>query len=828
MKVYWDSIDYALNFGDANSLICMLHNNFRITFRHWWQNRLYSLINVVGLAVGIACMVLAILYLKDERSFDRFHARNPHLYRITTTVIETRGGSPETNGGTGQVQGPAFQAQVPEVQEYVRVMGGDIQGLFMANNKSFLLQPFFVDSTFFNVFSFRLLSGNPKTALRGSGSVVITERTARKLFHSLDVIGKPLLEQGPSGQRLGASIITGVVQDPPKNSSLQFDLLVPFRFMQASFDDTNWLNSYLSTFVVLHPRADPETVVRKFEKVYAVHARQQVAENRKNYGFDPSIRYGLQPMTDLHLNPLYQREGNREGGIINGSSPVFSYLFLGISAFMLLMASINFINISLAGSLKRTKEIGIRKITGSTRRMIMVQFLGESAVLCLAAFGLALLLAVLALPVFNQLSAKAIVFGEILDGELVIYFLILLIVNVILSGFYPAFVLSNFKPADVLYNKPRVSGRGWLGQTLLVTQFALSAFLLIATTVFYCQMDYVRTKDLGYDPYQVIRTYIPSSQNLTNDHTFLRNELATEPSIRQISFHSDLGGLYATRVADRKIESRYQYIDENYLPVLGIRLKAGRNVSASFVLDKTDAVLVNETFVKAAGLAEPIGKTIRRHENFSPKPLTIVGVFKDFHVRSLRERIEPMVLFMREGQASGVLVKIDKNRQPEAIAVLKKAFGKAFPTVDMDYAFLNEVNAKGYELEQQWQRIVGYAAALAILICGLGVFGLAKLATRQRTREIGVRKVLGATVLDIIGLIAKGFLKPVLVALGLASPVAAGVMSRWLQHFAYRIELQWWMFAGAGLLAVLITLLTVSFQSAKAALADPVSSLRSE
>ncbi|MGA0559806.1 ABC transporter permease [Larkinella sp. VNQ87] len=806
----------------------MLRNYLKVAVRHLWQNRLYAAINVGGLAVGIGCVLLAILYVKDELNFDRFHEKNPHLYRITTTVIYTKGGQPETSGGTGQVQGPTFKARIPEIQDYTRVMGGDIYAMFVANQKSFILQPLFVDSTFFNVFSFRLLSGNPKTALQGAGTVVVTEKTARKLYNTLDVIGKPLLEDGPSGKRLGASIITGVVQDPPKNSSLQFDLLFPFRFMQASFDDTNWLNAYLSTFVVLHPQADPTAVVRKFERVYAVHARDQVAENRKNYGFDPAIRYGLQPLTDIHLNPLYNRQGNREGGVINGNNPVFSYLFLGISGFILLMASINFINISLASSLKRTREIGIRKITGSSQALLIGQFLGESAMVCLAAFALAIGVAVLALPVFNQLAGKSLAFHEMLDGQLLLSFSGLLTITVLLAGFYPAVILSNFKPAVVLYNKPQLAGRSGFGQALVMIQFALSVFLLIATTVFYCQMDYVRTKDLGYDPYQVIGTFFPYTDNLKTAQAFLRNELANEPSIRHLSFTSDLGGTYGTRVGERKVESRYQYIDPNYLPVMGIRLKAGRNLSPDFASDPSDAVLVNETFVKASGLEKPVGKLIRLDENYSKKPVTIVGVVKDFHLGSLREPVLPGVLFMREDQASGILVKIDKNRQKEAIAALQNAYRKAFPTVEMDYAFLDEQNAKGYEQERKWQQIVGYATGLALLICGLGVFGLAKLAARQRTKEIGVRRVLGATVLDITALLSRSFLKPVLLAVGLASPGAAWVMNRWLQNFVYRIELQAWMFALAGLLAVFIALLTVAFQGARAALVNPVESLKVE
>jgi putative ABC transport system permease protein len=654
----------------------MLRNYLRIAFRTLWQNRLYSVINVVGLAVGITCVLLAILYVKDEQRFDQFHEKAPNLYRITTTLVTTKGGQAETTGGTGQVQGPVFKAQVPEVQDYVRVMGGDIFGNLISADKSFNLQQLFVDSTFFNVFTFRFLSGNPKTALRGTNSIVITERTARKFFNSIDVVGKTLLEDGPSGNRIGVSIITGVVQNPPRNSSLQFDVLFPFKFMQVSFDDRTWLNAYLGTFVVLHPQADAKTVVRKFNQIHRIYAREQRAGNRKNYGFDPSVSYGLQRMTDIHLSPLYISSSNREGGIINGSKPVFSYLFLGISAFILLMASINFVNISIANSLKRAKEVGIRKITGSRQRQIIFQFLGESAMLCFAAFGLAILLALLALPVFNQLAGKAIGFVGILDGNLLVSCIILLIINILLTGFYPAFVLSKFKPTEVLYNKQRLSGRNWLGQSLVVFQFSLAVFLLIATVVFYSQMAYVRTKDLGYNPYQVIYTKIPGARDLKPIQAVLRNELTNEPAIQQLSFGGDPSGVNETKVGGRTIKSAYKYIDAFYLPALSIPLKAGRNLSTDFVSDKTDAVIVNEAFVRTAGLSKPLGKSIRLNGDFGGKTLIIVGVVQDFHSGSLKERIQPLAMFMKEELSGGIWVKIDKSQQQKALAVFEKAYKK--------------------------------------------------------------------------------------------------------------------------------------------------------
>ncbi|GAB3909642.1 ABC transporter permease [Larkinella knui] len=805
----------------------MLQNYLKITFRMLWQNRLYSAINVVGLAVGITCVLLAILYIKDERSFDRFHGNAPNLYRITTTMVRTKGGQAETTGGTGQVQGPVFKAQVPEVQNYVRIMGGDIFGNLIAAEKSFNLQLLYVDSTFFKVFTFKFLSGNPETALQGANTVVITERTARKFFNSIDVVGKTLLEDGPSGNQMGASIITGVVQDPPRTSSLQFDVLFPFKFMQVSFDDTSWLNAYLGTFVVLHPKADPNAVVRKFDKIHTLFARQQRAENRKNYGFDPAIRYGLQRMTDIHLAPLYESGSNREGGVINGSKPVFSYLFLGISAFILLMASINFVNISIANSLKRAKEVGIRKITGSRPSQIIFQFLGESALLCLLAFGLALILLFVTLPVFNQLSGKGIMYGEIMDKNLLTPCLILLIVNILMTGFYPALVLSKFKPTHVLYNRQKLSGRNWLGRSLVVVQFSLSVFLVVCTLVFYHQMRYVRTKDLGYSPDQVIYTTIPGARDFKAIQAILRNELANQPGIQHVSFGSELGGRFETRVADRMIHSVYRYIDEFYLPALSIPLKAGRNLSLSFLSDKTNAVIVNEAFIKAAGLSKPIGKTIRLSNDAGGKTLSIVGVVQNFHFGSLKERIQPLAMFMKEDQSGGIWVKIDKNRQ-QGLAAFEEVYKKTLPMVEYHYRFLDEINAKDYQLEQQWQRIVGYAATLAILICTLGLFGLAHLSAQQRTKEIGIRKVLGATVASIVVLLSKDFIRLVLIAILIASPVAAGVMNRWLQAFAYRIDLAWWVFALAGGLAIVIALATLSVQAIKAALMDPVVSLRRE
>jgi putative ABC transport system permease protein len=808
----------------------MFKNYFKIAWRHLWQNKLYSAINVMGLAAGITCMLLAVLYVKDEQSFDVFHKHNPNLYRITTNLIANKGDKVQTIGGTGQVQGPAFKNAVPEVQQYVRIMGGDIFGDVIGSDKTLHLQQLFVDENFFSVFSFDLLHGNAQTVLKDINNVVITESTALKFFNSLNVVGKELmLDAEPSAKRLGKPmIITGVVKDLPKNSSIQFDILLPLKFFQLFFDDTNWLNAYLGTFVVLHPGADIKAVAQKFNRVFAAYAKEQVAENKKSFGYDRQISYGLQQIANIHLHPLYNSRGSREGGVINGSNPVFSYMFLGIAVFILLMAAINFINISIANSLKRAKEVGVRKITGSNQIQIIVQFLLESALLCLAAFALSVFITQLSLPLFNELTGKQILLAEALDKQLVFYGTIIFIIIVLLTGLYPAYILSNFKPSQVLYNKQKLTGRNVFGKSLVVVQFSLAVFLVIATITYYNQMDFVRTKDLGYNPYQVIHSYIPGNRETKPIQEFLTNELAKEPSIKQISFGGDRSFTVDVAIAENNIQAMNKVIDENYLPVMEIRLNAGRNFSTALSTDKTNGVIVNETLTKAAGLKAPLGTSIYLSDGPDKEAKTIIGVVKDYHFGSLKERIQPMVMTMSDWLGNNILVKFEKSKQKEAMIAWGKAYKKAMPQAVFQSGFLDEINAKEYLQEQRWQKVVSIAAVLSILICCLGLFGLSHLATHQRTKEIGIRKVLGASVAQIVTLLSIKFIQLVLIAFVIAAPASWLVMNKWLQDFAYRINISWWIFILAGMIAACIALFTISFQAIKAAMANPVKSLRTE
>ncbi|MDR3712096.1 MAG: ABC transporter permease [Puia sp.] len=826
----------------------------KIIFRHLWKSRLYSSINVIGLSIGIACAMLAVLYWKDERSFDDFHKNGPYLYRVTTSLVEGKGEKIRKTGGTGQVQGPAFKAAIPELLDVTRVMGGNLTGDVIGNDKALHLQMLFADANFFNTFSFHLLRGDPHTVLADAGSAVITESTAMKYFNTLDVIGRRLeLNADPSARQLGRPmLITGVVRDPPANSSIRFDAVFPLQFMQLSFQDDSWLNAYLGTFVLIRPGADLKAVVKKMDAVYALHAKEQLAANWKSYGFDPRVSYGLQVMSDIHLEPFAKSgaENNaaEEDGVSNGSSPVYSWLFMGIAVFILLMAAINFVNISIADSLKRAREVGVRKIAGGSRWRIIRLFLGESAVLCLLAFALAALLANGAIPDFNRLTGRELSLWGHFDGSLFFCFSGLLATIILLAGYYPASVLSNFKPTEVLYGRQRLMGRGGFGRVLTVVQFSLAVFLLIATLVYYRQMDYIRTKDLGYNPGQVLVTSIQADGDIKILNDQFRNELAKEPSIEIASFGGDRAGSSEVRVhasggnnqadggdqpgrkesTDRTVLAVHKVIDENYLQLMQIPLKAGRDLSAAFPADKRNSVIVNETFVRAAGLEDPIGAQVQIDRYFNKGTATIIGVVKDFHTGSLRETIQPVVLFMSDWFGGSIRVKFEKPRQQEAIAALQNAYRKILPRAVYHYDFLDELNAKEYTREAHWQQVIRFATVLSILICSLGLFGLAHLSTRQRIKEIGIRKVLGASAGQITGLLAGNFLRLVIIAYIIAAPVAWMVMSRWLADFAYRVPMNAGIFILAGAIAAAIAFISVSVQSILAAIANPVDSLRTD
>ena len=809
----------------------MFKNYLKIARRNLYKNKFYSSINIVGMAVAIICLLFAIIYWDEEHNFDDFHTNNPNLYRITTNMVEHKGAIAKTMGGTGQVQGKAFKDAIPEIKEYARVLGGEIYYDVSTDDKTLTTNILFVDPNFFDVFTFPLLYGDSNTALDEVNSVVLSESTAMRLFNSTDVVGQVLrMDHNPAFQRLKKPlVVSAVAKDAPKNSSIQFEILHPFSFLEVTFVDTNWMNAYLGTFVVLEPSADVAAIKEKFDRVFAIHAKEQVQQKITRYGFDSEINYGLQNILDVHLDP-HLRDGNSniESGITNTSNPLYSIAFIAIALLILIMATINFINISIASAIKRAKEIGVRKITGGNKTQIIFQFLIESGLLCAISLVLSLLAIKLLIPFFNSLAGKHFVYAEMLNFKSGIYLVMIFASVILLTGLYPAIVLSKLRPSEVLYNKLKWSGKNFAGRGLVVLQFSLGIFLLIAAIVFHSQMDYVRTKDLGYNPNQIITTTISGNRDHGAIGKVMKEELSKESAITSVSyFHNYFSD--AVMINNQQIEASLLRIDENYLPDVEIPILLGRNFSSDFATDPTNSVIVNETFVKEFNLSAPIGETIKLIENDEGNQMrTIIGVVKDFHFGSLREPIKPMFMSMLQAPYGNILVKFQKSKQQEAIVALEKVYKSIMPNAVFTYNFLDEQNAKQYQQEQQWQKLVNIATVLSLIICCFGLLGMARLSINQRIKEIGVRKVLGATVSEILKLHTTHFLRLVIIAFIIAAPMAWWTADYWLQNFAYRINLSFWLFAFAGIISVGIGAITVSLQALKAALANPVKSLRTE
>lgn len=773
-------------------------------------------------------MILALLYADEERSFDSFHTNHSDIYRINT-VQQTKEGVYEVMSGTGQVQGPAFTRAIPEIRMFTRVLGGNIYNDMAANDKAFRIKPLFVDPDFLKIFDFKILQGSLQTALKETAGIVLTETTARKYFNRIDVVGQQLaLDADPSFDRLGKPlVVSAVVADPPANSSFQFDALFSFPFLQLSFTDDAWLNAYLGTYVLLRPDADPNKVEKKFDGVFAFHAKEQIAQSKKIFGYAVSSHFKLDPLTDIHLNRSGVTTQSGESGIVNTSSSLYPIAFTAIAGFILLMASINFINISIANSLKRAKEVGIRKISGGSRIQIILQFLAESSFLCLISLLLAVVLVQFTLPVFNELTEKQLSLWNVIDANFFIKLFLLFISIILVSGIYPSVILSNFKPAKVLYNRQKLSGKNIFGRALVVLQFSLAIFFLIVTLIYHSQMDFIRTKDLGYNPQNIIRTAISGNRDYASTISMLKAEFAKEPTITLASFGSD-GGKENIEVNNKSIRVQYPSIDENHLEVLGIKLVSGRNLSRSFPTDTKYSVLVNETFARQSGLTNVIGSSVRVQLWNDSSVKIIRGIVKDFHFGSLREPIAPMVMHMPQISDGGIWVKFDKAQQQQALAAMERIYKKTMPGSVYRYDFLDELNANDYRMEQRWQKLITIGSVISLIICCLGLFGLAHLSTNRRVKEIGIRKVLGASIQEITLLISGSFLKLVVLAFLIAAPLGWLMMSSWLERFAYRISIGPAIFIIAASISILIAFSVVSIHAIKSALANPVKSLRTE
>jgi putative ABC transport system permease protein len=797
----------------------MIKNYFKIAFRSLKRNKIYSFINISGLSIGLACAMLILLYVKDEVSYDRFHNNVQNIYRVVTDNKD-KDGNRRKDGNSGYFQGPRFTQNVPGIQMFVRVKSGteDMKTGTEIHPQDLL----YVDSSFFSIFSFPLISGNRNTCLKEPHSVVISADLARKQFGTTDALGKIIMLKDDS--IFAPYQVSAVAKKVPQNSSIKFDMLLPMKIPAGEgIDNEDWFNFFLNTFVVLSPKANVQLVESQMQKFYIQDSKEGVKLVKEKYGdILGSTTYTLQPYTAMHMST----ELPAQNGLSDASNPMYSYILSGIALFILLIACINFVNLTVARSIKRAKEIGIRKVVGGERKQLILQFLGESFFLCIIAFIFAIVIVQLMLPVFNNLANKALALSYLLDAKLVTGYIVLFLVTGFLAGFYPALVLSGYKPVETLYSRFNLAGKNYLQKSLVVLQFTLASFLIIATFVMYAQFNFLTTEKLGYDDSNLV--VVNKNPVKHSEAAVFKRELMKSADILNVTAKN--GGNWGTAAKtgnDSIIQFRYETVDESYIPLLKIPLLKGRNFSPEYPADSNNSVLVNEAFVKKAGWKNPVGEVVNFW--YYKEVYHVIGVVKDYHFASLNEKIIPQLFTMKNDNLFGTfLIKIKPGSDAASLKHIQKTFMKFFPISPYSYVFKDQQNLKDYEAEAKWKQIMLFSAILTIFISCIGLFGLSVLSAEKRTKEVGIRKVLGASINDVVTILSKDFVKLVMIALFIAVPLAWMAANKWLENYPYRITLSWGTFVIAGIMVIFIAIATVSFQAIKAAIANPVKSLRTE
>ena len=807
----------------------MIKNYFKIAFRNLWKHKGFSAINIFGLAVGIAVCLLIMLFVIDELSYDKFNSKADRIYRVDGDI--KFGGTHFILAVAPDPMGPTLKKDYPQVEEYVRFRDNGGFRVKKGNENVQENKVIYTDSSLFDVFTLPIIAGDPKTALTDPKSVVITETIAKKYFNSTDIVGKTLVVNDTGNYK-----ISGVIKNIPTQSHFNFDFFVSMSTIDESRKN-NWLSNNFNTYILLKEDADAKALEAQLETVtnkYVGEQAQQylnmsMKEFKKMGNFD---NYSLTPLTKIHLHSDKVAELGANGNL------QYVYIFSAIGIFILLIACVNFMNLSTAHSSSRAKEVGVRKVLGSMKQSLVSQFLTESILISFIALLFAVAFAALLLPYFNQLAGKQIELGLLSKGWLIPSLLLLVLIVGLLAGSYPAFYLSAFQPISVLKGKLTAGFKsGWLRNSLVIFQFAISIILIIGTVVIYNQLQFIRNKELGFNREHVL--VIKNTYSLGDQAKSFKNELQNISGVQEVTmtgwlptgdYRSD-SPLYPDATLDQKTAVSMQnwYVDEKYIPTLQMQIAKGRNFSSQMLTDSS-AIIINEAAAKLLNFTDPINKTlyyITSLKNKTVKEYHIVGVVKDFNFNSLRQTISPLALFYGEEKGS-VAMRIKTDNISPLIAQVENKWKSMVPGQPFNYSFMGDDFNKIYSSDQRVGKIAMTFSILAILIACLGLFGLVTYAAEQRTKEIGIRKVLGATVTNIVGMLSKDFLKLVMVAALIAFPVAWWAISKWLQDFAYRINISWWIFIIAGVITLLIALVTVSFKAIEAAITNPVKSLRTE
>jgi putative ABC transport system permease protein len=804
----------------------MIRNYFKIAWRNIQRHKSYSVINIIGLSIGIASCLLILQYVSFELSYENFHTNKDRIYRVRQDRYDNGKLSTQWVSGAYAV-GNSFKDAIPEIEDYVKVLQRD-QVIAEINNQPIPIKKvFFASSSFFRIFTYPLIAGNRDDALTRPFTAAISESTASLLFGTTNAVGKRL-----SLNRNSDYTITAVYKDAPSNTQLKPDILLSYatfiKFVGPNNNpETAWLWDGCLTYLLLRKGANPAVVEKKFIPV----ADKFTAADMKKY--NAAVTYSLQPLTDIHLYSHYMTEPETNG---DGKTV---YLLLAIAFFIAIIAWVNYINLATARAVNRAKEVGIRKTVGSQRKQLIAQFLSESALLNGIALVLALLIVAVSIPGFNRLSGQHLSSSLFSKNDFWLGLGALFVVGVFFSGLYPAFVLSGFRPIEVLKGKMTSTSKGsLLRRGLVVFQFTASLFLLIGTLTVYQQIRYMRKQSLGID---IDQTLVVKPPTVVTDSIYIQSLSALKESLNQQT--SVKGTTISTNIpgesgwnaggiklvgTDESSQKQYRVIgmDYDYMTLYGIKLIAGRRFSKDFGSDE-HSVLFNEKGFEQLGLNKPadaVGKKI----DFWGQQYTIIGVTENFHQQSLREAFEPLIFRLIPDIRGYLSVKTPASKATQTIALVKASWDKFFPGNTFDYFFLDDHFDEQYKADQRFGQVFGLFTSLAILVACLGLFGLASFTTLQRTKEIGIRKVLGASVAGILKLLYQEFAILLLISFVIAVPLAWLSISNWLQGYPFRIGIQWTYFMIPFTAILVIALLTVSFQSVRAAIANPVKSLRTE
>lgn len=800
----------------------MFKNYFKIALRNLNRYKIYSFINIIGLSIGIACCLLIFMHITDELTYDKYHINAERIYRVTYEM-DNRGKTTYT-AQTPAPLGPALLKEYPEIKNCVRFFRFDV--LLNHGEKSFFETLLFADEGIFDIFTFPLLKGDSKTALKDPNSVVLTEESAKKYFGDEDPIGKILTVNSNRDLK-----VTGVLENIPRNSHFCFDFLVPIEayFQINPRRREDWGYVFYYNYVLVQRGFSPAD----FEKKLSPFVVKYIGGNFKDLFRDnldqvPSMyKFHLQPLLKIHLHSHLEDE------MEPNSNVAYIYIFSTVALFILLLACINFMNISTARSFYRAKEVGIRKVVGARRSELIKQFLGESYFLSFISLLFALVLVELFLPVFNSLSGKELSLSFFGNWTFLAAFIGIFVGAGILSGSYPAFLLSAFIPVEVLKGRATAKvSTALIRKGLVIFQFGISIILVVGTIIIYNQMIFVRNKNLGFDKEHLV---IVRDQNrrVVNRYESFKNELLKNPNIIAVSASSGLpvnifsestvrpeGAGFDEAVLMPVIAVNYDFID-----TYGIKLAAGRNFSKEFKTDSREAFIINEAAALKFGWEDPVG---HRLDIIGGRKGRVIGVLKNFHISSLHEEIEPLVLYIQPFFCRYFSVRIRSQDLPHTLALMEETWRGFAPGHPFEYSFLEDDLDRLYRAELRLGKIFLYFTVLAIFIACIGLFGLSSFTAEQRTKEIGIRKVLGASTGNIVFMLSKEFAKWILVANIIAWPIAYYAMSRWLQNFAYRIGISLWIFILSAALALFIALFTISFQAIKAAVINPVESLKYE